>query len=188
MNKHKFSVKQDSIQLINLGLSSGTLWADRNLGANCPEGYGEYFRFGETTPFVENSSEYEYKKLPESIAGTKYDAATFIFGKGFAMPTFNQFTELIKECRWEWITVNGINGKKVTGPNGNYVFLPASGYRGGSLKLLKAVNVQGFYSTAMLGDMYRRHYLFFCSRFCNYHMYYNDIGFTVRPVAKTEST
>lgn len=41
-------------QFIDLGLPSGTLWADRNIGANDPEDYGEYFRWGETTPFYED--------------------------------------------------------------------------------------------------------------------------------------
>ncbi|MBQ6964371.1 MAG: hypothetical protein IJP82_01605 [Bacteroidaceae bacterium] len=28
--------------LVDLGLPSGTLWADRNVGADTPEGYGDY--------------------------------------------------------------------------------------------------------------------------------------------------
>ena len=39
--------------LIDLGLPSGTKWACCNIGAITPEGYGEYYRWAETTPFKE---------------------------------------------------------------------------------------------------------------------------------------
>ncbi|MBR6284995.1 MAG: leucine-rich repeat protein [Muribaculaceae bacterium] len=35
---------------VDLGLSSGTLWATRNIGASSPEDYGDYFAWGETAP------------------------------------------------------------------------------------------------------------------------------------------
>lgn len=34
---------------VDLGLPSGTLWADRNVGASSYEDYGDYFAWGETT-------------------------------------------------------------------------------------------------------------------------------------------
>ena len=33
--------------------------------------------------------------------------------------------ELVNNCKWEWSQINGINGYKVTGTNGNSIFLPA---------------------------------------------------------------
>ena len=49
------------------------------------------------------------------------------------MPTEAELTELRTQCSWEWTTMNGINGRKVTGPNGNSIFLPAAGrYQGTS--------------------------------------------------------
>ena len=35
---------------VDLGLPSGTLWATRNIGADKPEDYGDYFAWGETAP------------------------------------------------------------------------------------------------------------------------------------------
>ena len=35
---------------VDLGLPSGTLWATCNVGADTPEGYGDYFAWGETYP------------------------------------------------------------------------------------------------------------------------------------------
>jgi len=33
----------------------------------------------------------------------------------------------VNDCTWEWTTVNNVNGYKVTGKNGNSIFLPAAG-------------------------------------------------------------
>lgn len=34
---------QTKVKSVDLGLPSGTLWADRNVGAALPEDYGDYF-------------------------------------------------------------------------------------------------------------------------------------------------
>ena len=52
-----------------------------------------------------------------------YEQAVNRFGDN--LPTVEQFQELKERCRWSW---NG-SGYKVTGPNGNSIVLPASGYR-----------------------------------------------------------
>ena len=44
------------------------------------------------------------------------------------MPTIVEQQELINICIWDWITQNEVKGYKVTGPNGNSVFLPAAGF------------------------------------------------------------
>ena len=36
---------------IDLGLPSGLLWADRNIGAENPEGAGLYFQWGDTVGY-----------------------------------------------------------------------------------------------------------------------------------------
>ena len=46
---------------VDLGLPSGTLWATCNVGATTPEGFGDYFAWGETsakTDFGSNQSHY----------------------------------------------------------------------------------------------------------------------------------
>ena len=53
-----------------------------------------------------------------------YDEAVSRFGN--RLPTKEQCEELMDECQWTW---NG-SEYKVTGPNGNYIVLPAAGYRG----------------------------------------------------------
>ncbi len=59
----------------------------------------------------------------------KDDAAYNIWGKNWQMPTHTQLGELKNECTWLWCSLDGVNGYKVTGPNGNYIFLPAAGFK-----------------------------------------------------------
>ena len=133
---------------VDLGLPSGTLWADRNIGADSPEGYGDYFAWGETRPkSVYDWSTYKYckgsvrtltKYCTDSSYGTvdnktvlepSDDATTANWGNSWRMPTLKEWDELNYKCTWTWTTRNGVNGYKVTGPNGNSIFIPAAGYR-----------------------------------------------------------
>ncbi|MBQ1487125.1 MAG: hypothetical protein IIZ44_11780 [Muribaculaceae bacterium] len=43
------------------------------------------------------------------------------------MPTTEQEKELYENCSSSWTTLNGVNGRLFTGPNGNTMFLPAAG-------------------------------------------------------------
>ena len=134
---------------VDLGLPSGTLWADRNVGADAPEAYGDYFAWGEVTPKLEyNWSTYKWCNGSETTM-TKYctnseyglvdgktvldledDAAYVNMGTAWRMPTYAEQKELYSKCTWTWTTQNGVYGSKVTGPNGNSIFLPAAGIRG----------------------------------------------------------
>ena len=78
------------------------------------------------------------------IAGNaQYDAARANWGGSWRMPTEYECQELVDTCKWEWVTVNGVNGCKVTGPNGNNIFLPAAGCRDGSS--LDDAGSEGYY-------------------------------------------
>ena len=46
------------------------------------------------------------------------------------MPTKAQFDELLSNTTDEWTTISGVNGRKFTASNGNYIFLPGAGYVG----------------------------------------------------------
>ena len=173
-----------TIQLVDLGLPSGTLWADRNIGADAPEDAGDYYRFGETVAFTEDSPEYVYDDIEESIAGTERDAATVNLGKNYKMPTLDQIKELIDECEWEWTKKNGVKGMKVTGPNGNSIFLPASGYRGSGSGTLDIVGSYGYYwSASPISGNYGRNLHFYSSNWYWYG-YNRAYGFPVRAVAE----
>ena len=188
---------------VDLGLPSGTLWADRNIGASSPEGYGDYFAWGETRPkSVYDWSTYKYCKGSGTTL-TKYctdssngkvdnktvleavdDAATANWGKSWRMPTHTEQKELIEKCKWSWTTRNGIKGYKVTGPNGNSIFLPAAGYRyDGSVS---NVGSFGYYWSASLNesDPSGAWYMYFDSGYHGSYGSYRYYGRAVRAVAR----
>lgn len=174
----------EHIKFIDLGLPSGTLWADRNLGADAPEDSGDYFRFGETTPVTEHSPKYVYDDINESIAGTDRDAATVNLGKNYRLPTFEQIKELLDECKWQWIKQNIriSKGMKVTGPNGNSIFFPAAGFRNYNSGSLNNVGSTGSYWSATASSGTGGRSLIFRSGGVYWGSYYRSYGYSVRAV------
>ncbi len=172
---------------VDLGFPSGTLWASCNIGANAPEEYGDYFAWGETeTKSNYDWSTYKYAKGAEDEL-TKYcddsgygndhytdsrttlersdDAASVNWGSDWCMPTQEQFQELRDKCEWAWVSLNGKEGYKVTGLNGNSLFLPAAGYRDGTA--LSLVGSGGYYWSRSLyeSDPYDACCLYFNSSY-----------------------
>lgn len=124
---------------VDLGLS--VKWATFNVGATSPEDYGDYFAWGETEP--KDKYSWATYKWGTSSNLTKYnttdgktildpedDAAQVHWGDKWRMPSKEEVDELTQQCSWIWTTHNNVNGYKVTGPNGNSIFLPAAGYKG----------------------------------------------------------
>lgn len=142
------SVVISKMQVVDLGLSVD--WAGYNIGATAPEESGNFYSWGEKEP--KNSyyrSHYLHCKnnvvidLGESICGSEYDAATAAWGDGWRLPTTAEVEELRDECDWAWITYNGVQGCRVTGPSGNSIFLPAVGIFWGAKK--QGVGEEGWY-------------------------------------------
>ena len=141
---------QKEYKYVDLGLPSGTLWADRNVGADSPEAYGDYFAWGETEPKeVYDFSTYKwcrgsYNTMTKYCTKSSYgiddnnivldledDAAYVNMGTEWRMPTDDELRELLNECTWTWSTQNGVACRKATGPNGKSIFLPLTdGYYG----------------------------------------------------------
>ena len=109
-------------------MAEGFNWAKVNIGATSPEGYGDRFAWGETSPRNSyTSGNYDYL-IPFS------DAAKANWGDDWRTPTSAEWEALLDENNytWEWTTENGVNGYRVTskvaGYAGNSIFLPATGY------------------------------------------------------------
>ena len=163
---------QSDSDWVDLGLPSGLLWATRNVGASSPEDYGDYFAWGETSPkSVYDWSTYRYCNNGNYLHLTKYcnkssygyngftdnlttlqpvdDAATANYGG--RTPTKEEWHELIDNTTSQWTTINGVNGRRFTGSNGNSLFLPAAGYRWDSL-LIYAGDRGLFWSSSLYTD------------------------------------
>lgn len=123
--------------LVDLGLS--VKWAAWNIGATKPEEYGSYYAWGElkerndyTTDTYQYFDKFTYMFIGYDISGTKYDVARVKWGENWRIPTIAEIGELYRLCKWEWMTYNGIRGQKITGPNGNSIFIPAAGIKIGT--------------------------------------------------------
>ena len=187
-------------QEVDLGLPSGTIWAGWNVGASTPEQFGGYYAWGET----EEKSDYtwetyrywvdrngdgdmdsnEITNIGTNISGTQYDVARQKWGGSWRMPTKAEIDELDSKCSWTWYQYKGVWGQKVTGPNGNSIFLPAAGKRTGTSLFDDG---SGYYGSATLNEGFDGSSVW---RLCFYNRYsggsvsscIRNSGLTVRPV------
>ena len=137
---------------VDLGLPSGTVWATCNVGADTPEGYGDYFAWGETMPkelydwksYKYGNFVYERYELNKYCTDSCWgfhgfvdnlsllepidDAATANWGAEWRTPTIEDWEEMFQNTTYVWTTQNGVNGWRFTALNGNSIFLPTAGY------------------------------------------------------------
>ena len=175
------------IEYVDLGLS--VKWAPFNIGATSPTECGDYFAWGE----IETKTEYtEANSLTHGIymddigGNPQYDAARAIWGSTWRLPSREEIEEIVAECTWEWTSVDGMNGCKITGPNGNHIFVPAAGcYIGAELKMLGQNGM--YHSYKMCGDYVNFSYGFhFGEGADNYQLdwLYRAYGRSIRPVTE----
>lgn len=125
-------------KIVDLGLS--VKWAGWNIGASTPEEDGIHCGWADPTgndktgkdkknpvrdPKTNQwvTSSYGGVNPPEKISGTSLDIATAQWGKGWRLPTKEEFQELIDKCDWKKVTYKGVLGYIVTGPSKNSIFL-----------------------------------------------------------------
>ena len=124
----------DDYEYVDLGLSVN--WATSNIGSRKYDTQypGKYFAWGETESRYVFSKNYylepkqgHYYEGKLNVIESCDDAATVLWGEDWRMPTKEEFQELIDKCEWEWTQQTYHWGYKVTGQNGNSIFLPAGG-------------------------------------------------------------
>lgn len=174
--------KYNGHEFVDLGLPSGLKWAACNVGADAPEEYGNYYEWGETAPRDEYSRTNRYfaDDFSETDALLKYnvnslqgnvdnktvldpedDAAHVAWGGAWRMPTDGEHQELRNNCRWEETTLNGVNVTKITGPNGNCIYLPYTGHRVYGETVDEGT--EGYYWTSTLKTKAGEDWLDYCS-------------------------
>lgn len=146
---------------VDLGLPSGTLWADCNVGATCgstaASWYGDYFAWGEVakkSDYATDWSNYfdfkemsgstpifnKYNKDAKTLLDETEDVASVQWGSSWCMPTKEQCYELMLNCNFTWETdylgISGLNGFKLVNKTDEtkFIFLPAAGYQNGTEK------------------------------------------------------
>ena len=186
INGHRF---------VDLGLPSGKLWAETNIGASKPADDGNYYAWGETKPkanytwgtYKHGNGSLQYKY---SVLRKEDDAAFANWGEPCHLPTREDFEELRKNCSWTWTNQKTSFGKMMNGylvaskKNRNSIFLPASSSRYENKKDTRLYGDLGYYWSAspnvFLG----------IDEFDNETLSEKDPceGFTVRPIAEIGTT
>ena len=189
-------------EYVDLGLPSGLKWAKYNVGAETETDFGDYFMWGSTkvntadectwehAPFNNGDSYYNadaFKLVkdtvcPNGILAKEFDAATQIMGGNWRMPTKGDIQELLYNTDNKWTQVNGVNGFKFTGSNGNYIFIPAAGdcYDGSTFDVGSSGNIWS--SSLDAAPPYYALYFGFLSDYCAIKDYARCDGQSVRGV------
>ena len=148
---------------VDLGLPSGLLWCEHNVGASRPEEFGLYFSWGNVTGHAEGSG-YDFSQTNyDASAGAAltgnitvddtYDMAHHNMGGLWRLPRPAEFSELNSNCDHVWIDEDGVQGMRFTSRiNGNAIFFPAAGYYDGTSLYYRGTSglywSSGFYSAS----------------------------------------
>ena len=138
--------KPDTLQAVDLGLS--VLWANCNLAAKYPRGYGALVAWGDTTGilfsgqgigwndngYTWNTDNYGGNTPPADISGSELDVVARYWGDGWRLPTLDEARELCEQCQWKLQTYGDIKWYEVIGPNGNSIVMPLAGMYGDDVK------------------------------------------------------
>ena len=138
---------------VDLGLESGTKFADTNLGAENPWEPGNYYAWGELKPkdtydwstyqwcdgTENNITKYNKTDGLKSFADDAYndDVVRQEWGGEWRTPTDEDWRELMdaSKFKWTWTINSGTYGYEVTskmpGHEGKSIFLPITGFRDG---------------------------------------------------------
>lgn len=131
-------IKDFGIVMVDLGLTSHTKWANVNMGAWRIKDHGDFYGWGETTTkdvftqagykYYDNETQH-YRDLSSNISANDTTDVANKFLRGlWRMAGDEEWNELIRECTWTKDTVAHIPGYRVTGTNGNSIFLPSNYY------------------------------------------------------------
>ena len=189
-------------EYVDLGLS--VKWATCNVGASSPERYGDYFAWGETRPkndyswstfkYCNDNTGDSFSKYNQKKGGTRDnrtrlelsdDAARANWGGSWRMPTLDEIKELMEQCSWQWTTVNGHSGYRVTSKrNGRSIFLPAAGYSSGSSSYDVGLFGRYWSSSLYTGTSSGAYFLNFHGSYVDWGYFSRRYGLSVRAVSE----
>ncbi len=135
-------------RFIDLGLESGLLWAEVNVGSTSPYFPGDYYAWGETEPkesYTNDNATWGSTAYSQTTLLAEHDAATENWGAGIRIPTQEDFNELFKSSNvsrsWEYKYIEQATSPKnryfvrfynKSNSDNQYIILPASGVMNGS--------------------------------------------------------
>lgn len=149
----------DDNSMVDLGLS--VKWASCNFGASEPWKTGTLVMWNDS--------------LTQKFENSKW-----------RLPTKSEQDELRQRCKFERTSQNGTEGYLVTGPNGNSIFLPFTGF-----KIQDDVKMQselGYYWSSSFHVFYKEtsYYLFLTDKFYDWRNARHNYGMAIRAVCDKE--
>ena len=142
--------KENGFKYVDLGLTSGTMWATCNVGASRSEDSGLLFQFGRVDGYKygdsnkfrtnnQNKQDTDNEYIPITSSGKTYDkneildladdAAHVRMGGKWRMPTYDELKELFNNTTWELETINEVQGMMfISNINNKRLFVPFAGY------------------------------------------------------------
>ena len=108
---------------IDLGLS--VKWSSFNYGGEETSDKGGLYLWGDANDI----GIVPYYTAPNlyNISGGEYDIVRANWGGSWRIPNNSEMRELVNNCTWNKAIINGVEGMRVTGNNGNSIFLPSTG-------------------------------------------------------------
>ena len=177
---------------VDLGLPSGTLWSTMNLGAQSSSDVGDYLAWGEF--YTKENYSLDYYELYNSRMGgydpygyfdnktvldLSDDVVNSTLGGSWHIPTRDQWQEILDNTTMTPAT----GGLTVEGPNGNTMFLPATGFMMDNELTESSTLV---YMCNEVDSSFENSYLFILDE-SNQYLGINNIfryyGYAIRPVA-----
>lgn len=193
-------------EMIDLGLS--VKWGVFNLGAFNESDPGFYYSWSEVVPKDNYSwgkyiwcggndhSLTKYCSIPEygaqsfqdnkMITDPEDDAALYMLDDQWRIPSDTEWAELRENCTWQWTSINGVYGIKIssnkTGYTDNWIFLPASGFWNGTTQ--SGLSTQGDYWSSVCNayQPQEARSIHFSSNKVNRNTNFRSYGLSIRPV------
>ena len=177
-------------RMVDLGLPSGLLWSNINLGGSSPDESGNYYAWGETSPRSNFSNDnYQYHGNMTDISGSSHDAAHVTWQGNWRMPTLADLEELLSQCTWTEVTKYGQPMYKVTANDGSdSIFIAKRGYMS-NISVTDEGNRASLWTSTLNTQQNTSNANAYASDFIgvtrNIGSMSRYLGYTIRPVVKT---
>ena len=180
---------------VDLGLPSGTKWANMNIGSRRPDEDGGYYAWGETQAkssytygnhhWYENSTWIFPEHNLRNTQATRHDVASMNWRKLWMLPDNADVEELLANCTFTLSNMNGVKGYIVESTiNHNTIFLPLAGWRNTNLN---EYNNYSYIQSSQLRDS-RNDYAWILGRTTWSDGWYRSDAIAARAVWKTNAT
>ena len=145
----------DDRDYVDLGTGDGTLWGRNNVDVvdgDVPEYYGWFdyevksnYSWSTYDTFISSKNMCEYCSPADKggdgqyVLDPEYDDVAYMKVTPlhhWYIPTSTQWQNLIEKCKWDWTSVNGVSGYRISNKTNpaRWIFLPANGLMAGTTK------------------------------------------------------